>query len=44
METEACGRFALDLGMNEDLVLKGDQLSPALLATSSRMCPLFVPG
>ena len=28
--------------MNEDLVLKGDQPSPTLSATSSRMCPLSV--
>ena len=42
VEAEACGRFVLDLGMNEDLVLNGDQPSPTLSATSSRMCPLSV--
>ena len=34
--------FALDCGMNEDLVLNVDQPCPTLSATSNRMCPLSV--
>ena len=42
VEDDVCGRFALERGINEDLVLKGGHLSPILSATSSKMCPLSV--
>ena len=39
---EVCGRFILDWGMYDVLVLNGDHPSSTLSATSSKMCPLFV--
>ena len=42
VEVDVCGRFALDRGINDVLVLKGDHPSPILSDTSSKMCPLSV--
>ena len=41
-EVVVCGRFVLDCGINDVLVLKGDQPSATLSDTSSKMCPLSV--